>query len=368
MSFSRPALARLFLVAAMVAVSANASAQPIFDHLQCHKIKDPAPKVKYTANLTPQQNQFVAQTGCQVKVPAKLFCTDVEKSGVVPAPPLPINGQTTRNYLCYKLKCPKVQMPLAVEDQFGTRTITVKNTGYLCAPAREVGFPDPATPTPCLPQATPTCAPGPEVCNGMDDDCDMQIDEGLGQTTCGTGACQVMVQNCVMGMSQTCSPGTPTAETCNGVDDNCDGIVDNAACPVKQNAQGMCTGTFCQYACDPGYSDCNGNINTDGCEVFVNGSDNANCGACAAFCSGMCVSGQCKLPNGAACSTSGQCQSTNCVDGFCCNTACTSVCQACSLAKNSFANGTCANIPVGTDPDAECVGTQTCNGAGGCQP
>ncbi|MEK7283249.1 MAG: putative metal-binding motif-containing protein, partial [Acidobacteriota bacterium] len=64
---------------------------------------------------------------------------------------------------------------------------------------------------------------GTEVCNARDDDCDGSIDEALGTTTCGVGPCARTVNNCVGGVTQTCTPGTPTAETCNGIDDDCDG-------------------------------------------------------------------------------------------------------------------------------------------------
>jgi hypothetical protein len=71
------------------------------------------------------------------------------------------------------------------------------------------------------------CTPSPEICDGQDNDCNNQIDEGLGDTTCGVGACTRTVQNCVGGEPQTCTPGTPGTETCNGVDDDCDGVVDD---------------------------------------------------------------------------------------------------------------------------------------------
>ncbi len=82
----------------------------------------------------------------------------------------------------------------------------------------------------CVGGAPQTCIPGTptaEVCNGVDDDCNGTIDDGLGSTTCGIGACSRTVSSCVNGVQQICTPGTPTAEICNGVDDDCDGRVDN---------------------------------------------------------------------------------------------------------------------------------------------
>jgi hypothetical protein len=67
-----------------------------------------------------------------------------------------------------------------------------------------------------------------EICNGLDDDCDGSKDESLGTSSCGVGACQRIVDNCVGGVAQVCTPGTPSVEACNGLDDDCDGIVDNS--------------------------------------------------------------------------------------------------------------------------------------------
>jgi len=50
----RPRLVRTLLAVAVLAFAGRAHAQP-FDHLECYKIKDFAPKVKYHADLTPEQ-------------------------------------------------------------------------------------------------------------------------------------------------------------------------------------------------------------------------------------------------------------------------------------------------------------------------
>ncbi|MBI4141319.1 putative metal-binding motif-containing protein, partial [Candidatus Woesearchaeota archaeon] len=66
----------------------------------------------------------------------------------------------------------------------------------------------------------------PEVCNGIDDDLDGEVDENLGVTTCGIGECQRTVQNCVEGKPEICVSGSSSDEVCDGVDNDCDGSVD----------------------------------------------------------------------------------------------------------------------------------------------
>jgi hypothetical protein len=86
---------------------------------------------------------------------------------------------------------------------------------------------------PCLNEVTPIA----ESCNGVDDDCNGQVDDGNpgGGAVCNTGfpgvcapgttACSGGALSCVANVL----PGT-LPEVCNGVDDNCDGTVDEG-CP-----------------------------------------------------------------------------------------------------------------------------------------
>ena len=73
------------------------------------------------------------------------------------------------------------------------------------------------------------------------------------------------------------------------------------------------------------------------------------------------------LPLGNACTLDSECGSGNCRDGYCCDTTCDSTCQACDVGGSL---GTCTNVPVDTDPDAECAavncGKGTCDGSGAC--
>lgn len=73
---------------------------------------------------------------------------------------------------------------------------------------------------------TSTARPATETCNGQDDDCDGVIDDGLGQSTCGTGLCYRLVNNCVNGVPQGCDAGMPQTELDDGRDNDCDGRID----------------------------------------------------------------------------------------------------------------------------------------------
>ena len=77
---------------------------------------------------------------------------------------------------------------------------------------------------------------------------------------------------------------------------------------------------------------------------------------------------------GCACTTGNAaqvCQGAPCVDGYCCDTLCDATCVACDIAGSE---GSCAPVPVGTDPDNECLTdsagtcgrTGECDGAGAC--
>jgi hypothetical protein len=91
----------------------------------------------------------------------------------------------------------------------------------------------------------PDCIPsngGVETCDGVDNDCNGVVDDGINPTptTCGVGACASTGQTtCVNGVpGDTCTPGASSTETCNGVDDDCDGTADENVCPqgIKSDA------------------------------------------------------------------------------------------------------------------------------------
>jgi hypothetical protein len=134
------ALATAIIAGALAPALSQAQVGNPFDHLKCYKIKDPT-KAQYTTDLVPlQRPPFNVETGCVVKVPAKLFCIPVQKTNVQPNPPGAANGTNAQDYLVYKVKCPDVAvvkggMPLPVVDQFGPRTVLVGPHKLLLVPA-----------------------------------------------------------------------------------------------------------------------------------------------------------------------------------------------------------------------------------------
>ena len=81
------------------------------------------------------------------------------------------------------------------------------------------------------------------------------------------------------------------------------------------------------------------------------------------------------VATGQPCSFDGDCSSSACVDGVCCENACPGTCKACAMTSTGQADGTCALALAGKDPHNDCAaGTPEqcgddgmCDGAGACR-
>ncbi len=124
--------------------------------------------------------------------------------------------------------------------------------------------------------------PKAETCDGKDNDCDGQVDETCecqnGETKpCGsdTGQCQKGTQTCANGIWGSCAGEVgPKAETCDGKDNDCDGQTDEGLL----NACGQC-GAVPKEVCDGKDNDCDGQVD----EGLLNA-----CGQCGAVPEEVC--------------------------------------------------------------------------------
>lgn len=174
------------------------------------------------------------------------------------------------------------------------------------------------------------CVPATETCNGLDDDCDDAIDEGLtsGAACDGPDAdeCEDDQIVCDASGAEVCgdTSGDDDAELCNAADDDCDGDTDEGfalgvACDGADGdlcAEGVsvcsgdglglacsdATGTIVE-TCDLEDEDCDEQID----ETFDLDTDVANCGECGTQCTNAlgttsCAMGTCQpvCNNGAA--------------------------------------------------------------------
>jgi Notch-like protein len=160
----------------------------------------------------------------------------------------------------------------------------------------------------------PTCVPSEEVCDGEDNDCDDDIDEdepGAGEM-CSTGLagpCDEGVTACEAGELVCVQVTTPSAETCDGIDNDCNGQADDG------NPQsGSACSTGLPGICDPGTTTCQGgalacnqnqaagnevcNNVDDDCDGTADDGNPGGGGACNTGLAGICGAGTLQCQGG----------------------------------------------------------------------
>jgi len=148
-----------------------------------------------------------------------------------------------------------------------------------------------------------------EECNGVDDDCSGEPDDGFGTTSCGSGICEHEIEVCEGGELQFCNPFEGAVdEVCDGDDNNCNGEVDEGYLDTDNDSDADCIDgdddgdgvadeeDNCPLHSNPGQEDSNNNGVGDACDEDVCGDgevedgeqcDDGNkesCDGCSAGC------------------------------------------------------------------------------------
>ena len=192
------------------------------------------------------------------------------------------------------------------------------------------------------------CNQGWNDCNGVYmDGCETNTDQNVNNCGACNNACTLpnALPKCVGGTCQvgSCLPGTANCDgnAMNGCETvttndpmNCGGC--NMKCSGNHISQPTCGNSTCNGMCDLGFTDCDGNKLTNGCEIDTQ-NDVANCGGCNTKCGTQCM---------------GNVTTTTCGKGVCSISAC--------AAGYYDIDQSCAN---GCECKANPVGGKTCGAA-----
>jgi hypothetical protein len=217
-STTRCLLASIVVTSALAGM-AGAQTATIFDNMKCYKIRDDLTGKQYTADLAPKLthdfqlepgDRIIGGTlkkGCRIRMPAKLFCIEVEPENTHDANPpynpaqWTVDGPEPGERLCYKLSCPATPIKeLAIIDSFGNRTIRLLGrTAYFCTSVTRQQPQNAECSLAGNGQCGGTCPAG-ETClatSTQDCGCVPAAQACASSTTCGAGFCGGVWETCV---------------------------------------------------------------------------------------------------------------------------------------------------------------------------
>lgn len=188
--------------------------------------------------------------------------------------------------------------------------------------------------------------------------------ECAGNEACIRSYCQTYTSACDPGDAEPCVEGWFCADdVCRKyleIGQGCEGESD---CGGRSCVDDVCCETACDGVCMACIEEATGTA--DGtCAVVLSGEDPRDDCYDSLACDGegACAEGQV----GDGCTGSGQCALSFCVDGVCCESACTGLCMACDTGRTGADDGRCEPVTSGIDPDEECTDILVCDGTGDC--